>query len=82
MSTVRILKDGKMYSLSDEEREILLFSLSIRRNVIETGTMTLSAQDAEQMGEETAKAHGATIKALSTDQMKLILTIEALQAKL
>ena len=61
--------------LSKEERELITFSLYMRRNYIETGDALLSAQDAKNMRQE-------KIKVLSKDQYRLIAKIDDLIEKI
>lgn len=59
-------------NLSREDKDILYFSLSCRRCIIETGDYSMSAQDAVNSGQK------HLIKALTTDQMKVVIRIEEL----
>lgn len=65
-----------MVSLSREEKDMIVIGLNMRRNYIETGTVTMSAADAKRFKEE------RQINALSTDQMKLIVKTEELITKI
>ena len=68
----------KTITLTDDGVEMIIESLSIRRNIIETGCPTLGAIDIEHVGDEYAKRHNAKIRALSADQMQLIIQIDEL----
>jgi hypothetical protein len=59
-------------NLTKEDRDILYFSLSCRKCIIETGEYEMSAQDAVNCG----KAY--MVRALTSDQMAVILKIEEL----
>lgn len=77
-----------MITLTDDEKEIITIALNMRRNYIETGTVSMSAQDAQRQIErqKRAKDSGRTllgeekaeVKALSTEQMQLIIDMENL----
>lgn len=67
----------KVTQLDNEEREMIVVALGMRRNWIETGDVVLSAKDVEAR-----KFSDHEIKALSTDQMRLIIRTEELIAKL
>lgn len=69
-------------TISSEERELIHAGLNIRKNIIQTGCPTVGAADIERMGTQTAKDMGAELKALSNDQMRLLLKIEDLITKL
>jgi len=60
--------------LSANEREIIVVALQMRTNFIETGSVVLSAED--------AVAQKKPVKALSTDQMRLIVRSRELVEKL
>jgi len=62
--------------LSEEEKELIVFGLQMRRNHIETGNALLSAQDAKRMEKE------KMIKPLGTDQYRLIVKLEDLITKI
>jgi hypothetical protein len=55
--------------LSNEQADLIIYALSLRRNYIETGDCILSASDVQTHG-------GGAVKALHTDQMRLILKQE------
>ena len=63
-------------NLDKEDKDILYYSLSCRRCIIETGDYSMSAQDALNAG------HQDQIRALTTDQMKVIIRIEELMTQL
>ncbi len=63
-----------MKILTKEEKAILLISLQMRRNHIETGVPHISAIDAENMGKY-AIGLGCEVNALTQEQMKLVLKI-------
>lgn len=70
-----------MRSLNSQEREALWLGLQVRKNLIQTGSTHLSAEDIQNMQRhriDTKKEYGAEIKALSTDQMKLVILSEEL----
>jgi hypothetical protein len=41
-----------LIDLTDEEKELIVSGLEMRRNFIETGSPTLSARDCKNMGKE------------------------------
>ena len=68
---------------TSEEKELLLYSLNMRKNVIETGDHSLSAIDIERMGKHKPELdRGVGVRALTVDQMKLIITIDTLMTKI
>ena len=69
--------------LTSREKEMIAVGLNMRRNYIETGSATLGASDIAKMDPKEAKReHGAEIRALSEDQMKLILATNELERKI
>lgn len=62
--------------LTDEEKELIDLSLSLRRNYIETGDILCGAVDLVRQGKQ------SKLRVLSLDQMQLILDIEALRKKI
>lgn len=66
---------GKTIKLSDQEREAIYLSLSLRCGFIETGTAN-RAKDLERSGQKDK------IKALSIEQMKTIIFLEELMTKI
>ena len=69
--------------LTNKEKEMVAVALNMRKCYIETGSMSLGASDVQRMGVKAAKeSFGAEIKALSEDQMKLILASEELMRKM
>ena len=62
-----------MSLLSMSDRELAAMALSLWANHIETGVMTLSAQDAANMGKP--------INALSQDQQKVVMRLRELNQK-
>ena len=66
---------NKVIELSDKERQEIYLSLSVRCGYIETGTIH-RAKDLEKAGQKNK------IKVLSTEQMKLIILLEELMAKI
>jgi len=69
--------------LTSQEKEMIAIGLSMRRNYVETGSTTLGASDVARMDTKEAKrAHGAEIKALSEDQMKLVLASRELERRI
>lgn len=66
--------------LSSREKEMITLALNMRCNFIETGTISLSARDVEKMNPKDALGRfGARIKALSGEQMQLILKSKELE---
>lgn len=70
-----------MRQLTKEEKDALCIALNCRRNIIETGNYTLGAVDVEKLGKNAAQ-EGVAIKALSIDQMKLIILTADLVTKI
>jgi hypothetical protein len=69
--------------LTSQEKKMIAIGLSMRRNYIETGSTTLGAADIAKMDPKEAKrAYGAEIKALSEDQMRLIIASRELESKI
>ena len=69
--------------LTKQEKEMIAVGLSMRKNYIETGSITLGASDVARMDPKEAKrAYGAEVKALSEDQMRLILATNELERKI
>jgi len=66
-----------MIDLTQKEKEMIIIGLTMRRNYIETGDTFTSAADVEKFGGKDKK-----IKALSTEQMQLIIDTETLIKKL
>jgi len=66
-----------MIQLTDKEKEMIVIGLNMRRNYIETGDSLTSAADIERFGEKDKK-----IKALSTEQMQLVIDTENLIRRL
>ena len=60
-----------MRPLSKDEKEAMYVALGMRSAYIETGDVTIRAQDLENMGK--AAPRDIKVKALSIDQMKLII---------
>jgi len=77
-----------MITLTPDEKEMIIIALNMRRNYIETGTVSMAAKDAQRQIErqKRAKDSGRTllgeekaeVKALSTEQMRLIINMENL----
>jgi len=70
-----------MRILNPQEKEALWLGLQIRKNIVQTGCPHLSAEDVSNMQNhkvDTKNRYGAEIKALSTDQMKLVILSEEL----
>jgi hypothetical protein len=69
-----------------DEKELILHSLNMRKNVIETGDHNHSAIDAERIQRANSKHPSLTappkVRALSVDQMKLIIKIDELMTKI
>lgn len=70
------MKANIQLGIDQQEREDLVYGLQMRICVIETGTPTLRAADAVNMGQH------KIVKALSADQRALIARHEALIKKL
>ena len=69
--------------LTSQEKEMIAIGLNMRRCYIETGSTSLGASDIAKIGPKEAKSRfGAEIKALSEDQMKLILATNELERKI
>jgi hypothetical protein len=69
--------------LTSQEKEMIAVGLNMRKCYIETGSTTLGASDVARMDPKQARrAYGAEIKALSEDQMKLILATNELERKI
>jgi hypothetical protein len=69
--------------LTSKEKEMITIGLNMRKCYIETGSTSLGAADVAKIGVEEAKRQfGAEIKALSEDQMKLILATNELERKI
>ena len=69
--------------LTSKEKEMIAVGLNMRKCYIETGSTTLGASDVARMDPKEAKrAYGAEIKALSEDQMELILATNDLERKI
>lgn len=69
--------------LTSQEKEMIAIGLSMRRCYIETGSTTFGAADVAKMDPKEAKRrYGAEIKALSEDQMRLILASRDLERKI
>jgi len=63
-------------NLTVDERNLIIQALYMRKNYIETRDPTLSSVDLQNM------KRNAEIKALTTEQMRTIITVEDLIAKL
>jgi hypothetical protein len=67
---------------TSEEKELICSALHMRKNVIETGDPILSAADIMRMGKNKPElGHGVGIRALTVDQMRLIIAIDDLMTK-
>ena len=62
--------------LTSDEIEILVNALTIRENIIETGSHTMSAHQAAKTG------NNKKIQPLTTEQMKLIIKSKELKQKI
>jgi len=71
-------------NLTSEEREDIVIALNMRCNYIETGDISLGAADvAERLkSRDTLFKERYEVKALSLDQMKLIIRMKELIMKL
>jgi hypothetical protein len=66
-----------------EEKELICQALHMRKNIIETGDYKLSALDISRMGKNKPElGRGVEIRALTVDQMKVIIAIDALMTKI
>jgi len=63
---------NKFNKLEREEQDLIYYSLAMRKNYIETGDVSLSAQDALNCG------YGDKVKLLSIDQIRAIAKIKQL----
>lgn len=69
--------------LTSKEKEMITVGLNMRRNYIETGSISLGAADVAKIGvEESKRQFDAEINALSEDQMKLIIATNELERKI
>ena len=69
--------------LDRDEKEMILISLNMRLNYIQTGCVSLSPVDVSRMGADCAKRqYDAEIKPLSVDQMELIVKTDKLVKKI
>jgi len=71
-------------NLTTEEKEAITISLNMRCNYIETGDVNLNAADAAQRlnSRDTLFKERYEVKALSLEQMKLIIMMKELIMKL
>jgi hypothetical protein len=68
---------------TSEEKELLLSALHMRKNVIETGDHKLAAVDIMRMGKNKPElGRGVEIRALTVDQMRVIVEIDDLMTKI
>ena len=65
-----------MLHITDKEKEMIIISLNMRRNYIETGNVLISAVDAARFRDDIQPRN------LSTSQMQLIIDTENLISKL
>lgn len=63
---------------TSEEKFQIRQALSIWRNIITTGCHVLSVEDVRRIGTEAAARHHASIKPLSTEQMRLVVALDDL----
>lgn len=68
--------------LTSDEKQMIHIALGMRENYIETGTIAMDALTVQKMGDKAANEFGATIKALSVDQMKLLIASKELKTKI
>ena len=69
--------------LTKEEKEMITVALNLRRNYMETGSISMGAADLQNINPKDAERQfGAKIQALSEDQMKLILATSELERKI
>lgn len=69
--------------LTSQEKEMIAIGLNMRKCYIETGSTTIGASDVARMDPREAKrAYGAEVKALSEDQMRLILATNELERRI
>jgi hypothetical protein len=71
-----------MRQLTQYEKEMLWAALNVRNNHIETGTVSMSAADVARFGDETNIPDGAKIRALSDDQMRLLIASREMISKI
>lgn len=81
----------KVRQLTKEEKEILTIALGMRENYIETGSIAYDATTVQKIQEDasregfhgrlsrTALPDGVSVKALSVDQMKLLISSKELK---
>jgi hypothetical protein len=73
--------------LTAEEKDLIVFGLTMRKNMIETGDPLHSAIDAERIQKANVRfpslaSSRPKVRALTTDQMKLLIKIDALADKI
>lgn len=73
---------GQKTAWTAEELELLREGVSLKICLVETGSPILRARDVVAMGEREARRSGGKLKALGSDQMRLILQLEDLRKKL
>ena len=66
-----------MINITQKEKELIVIGLNMRRNYIETGDPLTSAVDVERFGGKDKK-----VKALSIEQMQLVIDTDNLITKL
>ena len=74
-----------MYSLfntTDRGPMKNLHVINMRKNYITTGNCLYTTQDVKNMGEKAALRYNVSIKALTTEQMKLVIRIDELKEKI
>lgn len=81
----------KVRPLTNEEKQMLTIALGMRENYIETGNIAYDAATVQKLQEEaaredfhgriarTALPDGVSVKALSVDQMKLLIASKNLK---
>ena len=68
--------------LTLEEKQHLITALQMRVCYIETGDVTLTAQDVENMKEQGVHGVGGVVKALDENQMRAIIKMKDLMRKI
>jgi hypothetical protein len=83
------LEKGDQSMFTAEEKELIIYGLQMRKNVIETGDHNLSAIDAERIqsnhtnkGLYSLYATHAKVRALTVEQMKIVIAIDELIKKI
>ena len=67
--------------ITQKEKDLLIIGLQMRMNYIQTGDMSLSANDLGKIGKENWSP-GVKILPLSIEQMRIIIEMEELKKKI